>query len=125
MANVLLVDDMDLVRGAIKSILTRAGRAVTEASNGEDALALLQKQRFDLVMTDMVMPRRDGADVLMYLRSLHNRPPVLAMSGGSTGLSANEALSLARQHADAVVAKPFDNRELIATVNGLLEAARA
>ena len=123
MAAVLLIDDMNLVRGAVKSILTRAGHAVTEAAGGEAGISMLQNQPFDLVVTDMIMPDQDGCDVLSFLKDMPNRPPVLAMSGGSSDVSADEALQLARAQADAVMPKPFDNRELIATVEKLLGTA--
>jgi CheY-like chemotaxis protein len=124
-ADVLLIDDMNLVRGAIKAILARAGHAVTEALGGDAGIALLKKQKFDLVVTDMIMPDHDGADVLGFLQTMPKRPPVLAMSGGSSDIPADEALRLARAQADAVMPKPFDNRELIATVDRLLAGADA
>ena len=123
MADVLLIDDMNLVRGAIRAILTRAGHAVTEATGGEAGISLLQKQHFDLVVTDMIMPDQDGSDVLNFLQSMGSRPKILAISGGSSDVSAEEALRLARQQADAAMAKPFDNRELVATVDRLLQHA--
>ena len=125
MADVLLIDDMNLVRGAVKTILVRAGHAVTEAGGGEAGIALLQKQQFDLIVTDMIMPDQDGSDVMSFLRTMPKRPPVLAMSGGNSDIPAEEALRLAREQADAVIPKPFDNRELIATVDKLLGAARS
>jgi CheY-like chemotaxis protein len=123
-ADVLLIDDMNLVRGAIKAILTRAGHSVTEAAGGETGISLLQKQPFDLVVTDMIMPGRDGSDVLGYLHSMDKRPPILAISGGNSDVSADEALQLAREQADAAMPKPFDNKELVATVDKLLGAVR-
>lgn len=125
MADVLLIDDMNLVRGAVKAILTRAGHAVTEATGGEAGISLLQKQRFDLVVTDMIMPGQDGGDVMNFLHSMTQRPRILAISGGNSDVSADEALRLAREQADAAMPKPFDNRELVATVDKLLEGARA
>ena len=115
---------MNLIRGAVKAILTRAGHTVTEASSGEAGIAQLQKQRFDLVVTDMIMPGQDGGDVVSYLHSMGPRPPILAISGGNSDVSAEEALRLARQQADAAMPKPFDNPELVATVDKLLGAAR-
>src|ERR671913_433519 len=92
MAHVLLIDDMNLVRGAIGAILTRAGHAVTEAAGGEAGISLLQKQHFDLVITDMIMPDQDGSDVLTFLQSMRSHPKILAISGGSSDFSAEEAL---------------------------------
>jgi CheY-like chemotaxis protein len=123
-AAVLLIDDMNLVRGAVKTILVRAGHAVTEAAGGEAGIELLQKQHFDLIVTDMIMPDQDGSDVMSFLRTMPNRPPVLAMSGGNSDVSAEDALQLAREQADAIVPKPFDNHELIQAVQKLLGSAR-
>lgn len=125
MADVLLIDDMNLVRGAIKAILTRAGHAVAEASGVEAGISLLQKQRFDVVVTDMIMPGQDGTDIMNFLHSMGKRPRILAISGGNSDISADEALQLAREQADAVMPKPFDNHELVASVNKLLAGNRA
>jgi CheY-like chemotaxis protein len=119
-AAVLLIDDMNLVRGAVKAILTRAGHSVTEAAGADAGIALLQNQEFDLVVTDMIMPGHDGADVMSFLHSMGKRPRILAISGGSSDVAADEALRLARQQADAIMPKPFDNRELVTTVSDLL-----
>jgi CheY-like chemotaxis protein len=124
-AAVLLIDDMNLVRGAVKTILTRAGHSVTEAAGGEAGIALLQKEQFDLVVTDMIMPDQDGGDVMTFMRGMRQRPAILAVSGGNSDVPAEEALQLARSQADAVMAKPFDNKELIATVDKLLKRAAA
>ncbi len=120
MAAVLLIDDMNLVRGAIKTILTRAGHSVTEAAGGEVGIALLQQQRFDIVVTDMIMPGQDGGDVMTFMQGMKDRPAILAVSGGNSDVSVDEGLQLARAQADEVMAKPFNNRELVATVERLL-----
>lgn len=120
MADVLIVEDITLVRGAIKAVLAKAGHSVFEAANGEAAIALLQRRGFDLVVTDMIMPRQGGGDVMRFLESRGNRTPILAISGGTADVPAEEVLQTARGQADAVMAKPFDNRELVATVAALL-----
>ena len=116
---------MNLVRGAIHAILTRAGHTVTEAPTGEAGIGLLKKQRFDLVVTDVLMPGTDGNEVLMFLDAMTNRPPILSISGGATGIPAEEALRLSREKADAVMTKPFVNHELLSAVDHLLAAGQA
>ena len=120
MAEILLIDDMALVRGAITAILTRGGHSVTEAKTAAAGIALLRRRRFDLVITDVLMPERDGNDVVLFLDAMAERPPVLSISGGATGIPAIEALRLSRERASAVMTKPFVNRELLATVDQLL-----
>lgn len=66
------------------------------------------------------MPGADGADVLGYVSGLPTRIPVIAISGGGAGLSAESALRLARLKADAFLEKPFTREELTAAVDKLL-----
>jgi DNA-binding response OmpR family regulator len=68
----------------------------------------------------MIVPGQDGGDVMGFLHALAKRPPILALSGGSSDVPAEEALRLARAQADAAMPKPFVNRELMATIDRLL-----
>ena len=121
MAKILLIDDMKGVRRTVCAVLKRAGHTVVEADDGGAGLHLLQSQRFDLVITDMLMPEHDGLEVLLFLEKLPDRPKVLAISGGGSQISADEAFMLARSKADATLAKPFDNSDLVETVDRLLK----
>jgi two-component system chemotaxis response regulator CheY len=124
MASILLIDDMKGVRRTVSALLKRAGHTVTEADDGGAGLDQLRGgARFDLVITDMLMPKHDGMEVLQYLEQMHNRPKVLAISGGGSQVSADEAFMLARSKADATLAKPFDNADLIAEVDKLLKVS--
>ncbi len=120
MAKILLIDDMRGVRRTVSAVLKRAGHDVVEADDGGAGIDLLKSQRFDLVITDMLMPQHDGMEVLLFLEQQSNRPKVLAISGGGSQVSADEAFMLARNKADATLAKPFDNSELLAVVDKLL-----
>jgi CheY-like chemotaxis protein len=112
------------VRRTVSSVLKRAGHTVTEADDGGTGLQLLQgSRRFDLVITDMLMPKQDGMDVLLYLKQQSNRPRVLAISGGGSQVSTDQAFALARSKADATLAKPFDNADLLAVVDRLLKVS--
>jgi two-component system chemotaxis response regulator CheY len=121
MAQILLIDDMKGVRRAVSAVLKRAGHTVVEADDGGAGLELLKSQRFDLVITDMLMPAHDGMEVLLFLEQQPNRPKVLAISGGGSQVSADEAFMLARSKADATLAKPFDNADLLAAIDKLLK----
>jgi CheY-like chemotaxis protein len=121
MAQILLIDDMKGVRRTLSAVLKRAGHTIVEADDGGAGLELLKSQRFDLVITDMLMPQHDGMEVLLYLEQQPNRPKVLAISGGGSQVSADEAFMLARSKADATLAKPFDNADLLAAVDKLLK----
>ena len=123
MAQILLIDDMKGVRRAVSAVLKRAGHTIVEAGDGGAGLELLKSQKFDLVITDMLMPEHDGMEVLLFLEQRPDRSKVLAISGGGSQISADDAFMLARSKADATLAKPFDNAALLAVVDRLLEVA--
>jgi CheY-like chemotaxis protein len=123
MAEILLIDDMAGVRRAVVSMLKQAGHNVVAAENGNEGLERLKAGRFDLVITDMLMPELDGTEVLRHLSSMPNRPKVIAISGGGAGLSADTALRTARISADAYLEKPFDKSDLLAALDRLLVKA--
>lgn len=124
MARILLIDDMKGVRRTVCAVLKRAGHEVTEAEDGSAGLEILRGSlRFDLVITDMLMPKQDGMDVILFLHSQPSRPKILAISGGGSQVSADEAFLLARTKADSTLSKPFDNSELTDIVDKLLLSA--
>ncbi|CAK0750161.1 Response regulator receiver domain-containing protein [Azospirillaceae bacterium] len=121
MANILVIEDVEDVREAIVEVLQSAGHTVTQADNGEEGLSAVKFARFDLVITDILMPEKDGTEVIIALTEQKERPPILAISGGGSKMSAYIALHMARLKADATLAKPFNNADLLATVQKLLQ----
>jgi len=120
-ANILLIEDMKGVRLALNAVLRHGGHTVTEADDGATALEILRSnRRFDLVITDILMPTVDGIEVIMFLEAQRNHPPIVAISGGGSQLPSDKALMLAKTKADAVLSKPFDNADLLATIDRLL-----
>ena len=86
MARILIIDDDPVLRAVTERLLTDDGHEVCTAADGEEGLALLKGRDIDLVVLDMLMPRKDGFETLMEIRRLRSGPRVLAISGG--GLSA-------------------------------------
>jgi CheY-like chemotaxis protein len=80
---VLVVDDHPVVAAAIAAVLGREGYAVTLARDGREAVDALRDAAFDLVVTDIVMPRMDGIELIGLLRREHPGLPVVAISGDS------------------------------------------
>jgi CheY-like chemotaxis protein len=123
LATILLVDDDAALRALIEQMLTRAGHAVTTASDGAKALRLLETTSFDLVLTDLVMPDVEGLTVLRALRRTTSPPKVIAMSGGGRG-SAPDYLEMATMlGAAATLAKPFTQKDLVETIARVLGAS--
>jgi CheY-like chemotaxis protein len=125
MSNILVIEDMMGVRHAISSMLKRAGHTVEAVESGQKGLDELQHKRFDLVVTDILMPDMDGTEVLFKLRAMPDRPPVIAISGGGAGVSADAALQSAKLQADAFLQKPFEKTDLLAVVDRLLKKSTA
>jgi CheY-like chemotaxis protein len=112
MARILVIDDEELVRVSIAAALRRAGHRVTLAADGEDALATFRPGDFNLVITDIVMPRKDGIETLLALRRLEPKLHIIAMSGSGEpdqGFYLKAAVALG---ADATLQKPFRAAEL-------------
>ncbi|MFC1591443.1 response regulator [Thermodesulfobacteriota bacterium] len=119
---VLVADDSSLVRQIIRSELTEMGflgRRIKEVADGQKALALLQAERFDLVVSDWKMPRLDGLGLLKEIKSSRDLSHILFLmvSAESEKQQIAEALELG---ADQYVTKPFSKTVFRHTVKNLL-----
>jgi len=122
MARILLIDDDDSLRTMLRLTLTHFGHIVIEARNGKEGLDLFPHAGADVVITDIVMPEKEGIEVLMVLRKAEPPVKIIAMSGGGR-VSATDYLRIATQLGAArVLAKPFSNEVLKATVDEVLAA---
>jgi two-component system chemotaxis response regulator CheY len=120
-AAILVVEDEWVIAVTYELALSTAGHEVTAAADGREALALAAKRRFDLVVTDYMMPRMDGLTFLRELRrtgGYTDTPAILATAIPRTSLPEPEAGLFTR-----VLAKPFRDETLVAAVTDLLNAA--
>jgi DNA-binding response OmpR family regulator len=123
MARILLVDDEASVRELMAIVLEAEGYSVTKAGDGNSALAALERESFDLVITDLVMPGKEGIETIMDIRQRWPQLKVIAMSGGGRG-SANDYLDMAAQlGARRTLEKPFGSEDLVALVAEVLKGA--
>ena len=123
MARILLIDDDPQVRLVLEGFLVHDGHDVHCASNGKEAGSLLQEHRFDLVLTDIVMPDQDGFEIIMGLIKQPDRPRIVAISGGSPNISQQMLLSVAsRMPIERVLAKPISYQQLSSELNAVLAA---
>ena len=117
---VLVIDDDSLVRSTIRRLLEREDFTVFEARHGADGLSVIAAQPIDLVITDILMPDKEGIETILEIRQSFPTLPIIATSGGDrTGN--NEYLEMASKlGADRVLPKPFRSRELLAMIGEIL-----
>jgi CheY-like chemotaxis protein len=117
---ILVVDDEESIRDLCARVLSRAGFAVVTAANGEEAVARLRREAFDLIISDIRMPGISGLEVLEAAKaSLPGIRVVLI-----TGFGTPEMLGRAQQSgADRILTKPFNPMELLAAVREILPLA--
>ena len=120
MARILVVDDEELARFTIREILETAGHEVVEATNGNEAISSQSANPCALMITDIIMPEKDGVETTIELKHDYPDLKIIAISGG--GRTKNlDLLQLADEFgADKILAKPFSEDELIERVNACL-----
>ncbi|MCX5724067.1 MAG: sigma-54 dependent transcriptional regulator [Nitrospirae bacterium] len=121
MEKILVVDDERGLREVLSIMLTRAGYAVTEAADGEEAIGHVGREIFDLVITDLRMPKADGMAVLKAVKSLSPETVVLVITAFATADTAVEAM---KQGAYDYLTKPFQVDEVQLIIRNALEKRR-
>lgn len=123
MSSILVVDDDSQVLEVVGEMLRLEGYDVSTAVDGRDAVSQFKGGQFDLVITDLIMPEKEGLETIAELRTLRDGVPVIAMSGGGR-IGPTDYLETARFiGANATLAKPFARSELITLVSSLLADA--
>ncbi|MCP4197784.1 MAG: response regulator [Proteobacteria bacterium] len=116
-AHILVIDDEEIVHASLKRILERLGHTVTGVFSAENGLDLIERERFDLVMVDLMMPKMNGIQFLQSLAKNFHRIPVIMITGYPTIGTAVKALRLG---AVDYVAKPFTRKEITSPVQRAL-----
>lgn len=120
MARMLLVEDDESIRGILRRALEAAGHSVAVASDGREALAALPTVKPDLVITDIVMPEKEGIQTIIEVRKADPKIKTLAISGGGR-IGSPDLLAIASKvGADGILAKPIRLDELRRAVDSIL-----
>ena len=123
MKRILVIDDDVQFRQMLKQTLEREGYEVIDAPDGKEGIKLYRQAATDLVITDLLMPYKEGFETVMELKRDFPDVKIIAMSGGSgsRGMNAQDYFSLVKRVGAArVFAKPFDHKELLEAISELL-----
>ncbi|WP_421868909.1 sigma-54-dependent transcriptional regulator [Motiliproteus sp.] len=118
MSNILIVEDEEIIRTALKKLLERNDYQVSIAGSVDQALELFRLEDFDLVISDLRLPGREGTDLI----ELAGPTPVLIMTSYASMRSAIEAM---KQGAVDYIAKPFDHEEMLQSIAAILSQSAA
>jgi CheY-like chemotaxis protein len=120
MARILVIDDDANIRATLQAMLVRAGHSVSFAKDGKAGLIAFAQEKPDLVITDMIMPEKEGIETIQSIRRNSPAIPIIAISGGGRAAHA-DFLPLAIQFgATATLTKPFGVKALMELVRGVL-----
>ena len=117
MATVMIVDDDQQIRKLLGLMLANAGYHILVASNGVEAVKAYKEQPSDIVLTDIIMPEKDGIETIRDLKGINPDVQIIAISGGGLG-NPDLYLDMAeKMGAAATIMKPIDRNELLSTID--------
>ncbi len=120
MARILIIDDEDELRSMLRQMLEQAGHEITEAVNGAEGIQLYEQDTHDLIITDIIMPEKEGVETIIALRRADPDLPIIAISGGGR-LEATDFLTMTKKlGARRTLSKPFRRDQLLEAVDECL-----
>ncbi len=119
---ILIIDDNDLVRATLARSLAAAEYEVIEAADGDEGLRKYQDGGIDLVITDILMPEKEGLETIQELRRANGAVKIIAISGGDRAGNLSYLGMAAALGADGVLSKPIRRFDLLAKIDAVLKA---
>jgi len=121
LTRILVVDDESEIRALVSRILKQAGYDVIEAADGKEGTRLFRENLPELLITDIIMPEKEGIETIMELRRDFPNVKIIAISGGGKALARDTCLRFAKGlGASRALAKPFSRQELLDAVQEVL-----
>ena len=117
---ILVVDDEEALRIVLSAELEGEGYQVSNAADGQEAINILKRQEFDLILLDIKMPNVDGFEVLKYVKERLPKTKVIMLTGFADLKNAIESKKLG---AEDFISKPYDLVDLLTTVERVLTSA--
>jgi DNA-binding response OmpR family regulator len=121
MATILIMDDEEAILGFLKERLMYEGFNVLIATDGIEGMKLFNDNQIDLVITDIIMPRKDGIETIIEMKGICPDIKIIAMSGGGRNKPEGYLVTAKQAGAKYIFAKPFKTSDLVTAVYELLE----
>lgn len=122
MAKILIVEDVADTRHVMEEVLSKLGHSIDTANDGEDAEIYMSTFPYDLVITDILMPNKNGFELIRSIKKQAPETKILAISGGGQYVQSDLTTTLASLESNQALKKPFTKVELVNAVNELLTA---
>ncbi len=121
MKRILIIDDDNQLRGMLRTMIEKEGYEAEDAPDGEVGMKLQEENPFDLIITDIIMPNKEGIAVITDIKSTYPDVKIIAISGGGR-IVPNDYLGIAEKlGADVTLSKPFERVRLLNAINKLIE----
>ena len=120
MAKILIIDDEDPIRKMLRKLLEKNGYEVMDACNGNEGIKFFKDHGPDIVITDLIMPEKEGLETIRELKKLNYDVRIIAISGGGIADPKIYLTLAAKLGAVRTFTKPVDNEILLSTIKEIL-----
>jgi len=121
MARILIIDDEPQIRSMLKLMLEREGYEVAEAPDGVEGIKVYRQNPADLIITDLIMPNKDGIGMIIDLKKEFPDVNIIAMSGGGLNKPEGYLKGAKKLGAACTLTKPIDREEMLRAVKDILK----
>ena len=121
MARILIIDDEPQIRSMLKLMLERDGYDVIEAPDGVEGIKVYRQNPADLIITDLIMPNKDGIGMIIELKNEFPDVKIIAMSGGGLNKPDGYLKGAKKLGAACTLTKPIDREEMLKAVKDILK----
>jgi len=121
MARILIIDDEPQIRSMLKLMLERDGYEVIEAPDGVEGIKVYRQNPADLIITDLIMPNKDGIGMIIELKKEFPDVMIIAMSGGGLNKPDGYLKGAEKLGAACTLTKPIDREEMLKAVKDILK----
>src|SRR5210317_2488783 len=122
MALILIIDDEPQIRSMLKLMLERDGYEVAEAPDGIEGIRVFRQNPAELIITDLIMPNKDGIGMIFDLKKEFPNVKIIAMSGGGLNKPEGYLRGAKKLGAAYTLTKPIDRDEMLRTIKDVLKA---